>query len=693
MGTDSVYGTPNNGDSVSLTIGMVVRISTNKAVVRAQADSTAHLQGLCGVAGSGSIAPGGPVNVVANAFRQPVLLETGLTPHAGDTLYVSAAVAGRATNVAPATAIAIGTVEDVGNYATTGLVFAVVEMPAGTSGAGSAFPGFGTAPPAIAQGNVASAGVSSLAARSDQVNVQTLVADWSMTTVRTFLYDPVNGLDTNPGFSDGAGPYNPATQAKQTLAGVQSVFPRSMAGRKFKLLIAAGAFANAELDSLLAGVTGIGAASVVRGTSTSVTAGCTAFDDSAADRVFAGAVTATGANAGGYNPTAGATTTNLPCQLNGGGAPGFGAEPGSPLMWRVRYDANTATVALRNQCRTVLGIPTSASLTTEAFTTSPGTTDVFYLEMGGLTYPSLRLGGNVSENNATNTTNGLQLVGIRSLGSTYFGDGLYTLCFFGSTGTAQVRSYIFNTKNAYVDPNGGTVTTGGGFRGEASLLVSAIFGVATLQNVCTVGSGSFIGPGQILVGGVFGGGFNTGPMAQLGFQLATSAVGPVRVLGASNLGGIECDSTMQVNSLNTTITGAGAKPAIYCLVNGGLVILANTLTGSTGNTDVGLDLTGAYNTTVVLQSNPSVTGTAGDVRLAGGTIVSWATAAAGIVDVNGNMIYALGSAPLGTKVASAATTVALGNVAPGTVTSSTPTAWTPVIIGGVKYLMPLWPST
>lgn len=128
MGTDNVFGTASNGDSVRLTAGMVVRLNGNKTIVRAQADSPPNLQGLCGVVLSGSVAPGSPVNTVMESFRQPVLLETGLTPIAKQTLYVSATVAGCATNVAPANAVAIGTIEDVANYATTSQVFAALSI-------------------------------------------------------------------------------------------------------------------------------------------------------------------------------------------------------------------------------------------------------------------------------------------------------------------------------------------------------------------------------------------------------------------------------------------------------------------------------------------------------------------------------------------------------------------------------------
>lgn len=137
MSSDKVYGTLRNADSVALKHGMVVRVSTTDGVVRAQADSSANLQGLAGIVDSGSVNVGGPVNVVADAVQQDVLLETGLTPVAGETLYVSDTVEGRATNVAPGMALAIGTIVDASQYSRNSLVVAIVEIPADARGASS----------------------------------------------------------------------------------------------------------------------------------------------------------------------------------------------------------------------------------------------------------------------------------------------------------------------------------------------------------------------------------------------------------------------------------------------------------------------------------------------------------------------------------------------------------------------------
>lgn len=175
MPSDNVYGTVLNVDSATLLRGMLVRVSATNGVLRAQADSSPHLQGLAGIVNSGFVGVGCPcTNIVGNAIRQFVLLETGLTPAAGETLYVSASVPGRATNVAPGTTIAIGTIIDASQYSRNSTVFATVSIPATTVSGGGAFPGFGGTLAAV---GIGISGVSALAARGDHGHPTLVKAD------------------------------------------------------------------------------------------------------------------------------------------------------------------------------------------------------------------------------------------------------------------------------------------------------------------------------------------------------------------------------------------------------------------------------------------------------------------------------------------------------------------------------------
>jgi len=131
--TSSPYIPLINGSGSVLVHGEIVRVSGVNTVSRAQADSGSHLTGLAGVNGSGSIGVGGSANIFTTGAQADVLLETGLTPVAGQTVYVSATVAGRGTTVSPGTAVAIGTIENVTQYATLKLVQVALAIGAGGS--------------------------------------------------------------------------------------------------------------------------------------------------------------------------------------------------------------------------------------------------------------------------------------------------------------------------------------------------------------------------------------------------------------------------------------------------------------------------------------------------------------------------------------------------------------------------------
>lgn len=135
----NTYSVQFNGDTVPLTIGMLVRISAARNFVRVKADALANIAGFYGVVISGSAGPRGPVNAVSSSAAQRVLLETGLTPVAGQTLYASATTAGRATNVAPPIALPIGAVVDATAYTRDSSVLATVAVGSVSSGVGLSF--------------------------------------------------------------------------------------------------------------------------------------------------------------------------------------------------------------------------------------------------------------------------------------------------------------------------------------------------------------------------------------------------------------------------------------------------------------------------------------------------------------------------------------------------------------------------
>ena len=128
-----------NGEVTPLELGMVVRANGgNNTVRQSRADTVANAQGTLGVMANPGITPGTNDSTAAGAngtlsYDGPVytLLEVGLNPVVGETLYVSPTVAGRATNVAPAVplqaVLAIGIITDISPYVSLSRVFANID--------------------------------------------------------------------------------------------------------------------------------------------------------------------------------------------------------------------------------------------------------------------------------------------------------------------------------------------------------------------------------------------------------------------------------------------------------------------------------------------------------------------------------------------------------------------------------------
>ena len=693
MATDSVTVSPTyNGDSVSLTTGMIVRLKpgVNNNVVRAQADSAPHVQGTNGVVVSGASAPGGVVTV-ASSGRKTVQMETGLTPAVGDTVYVSATAAGKGTNVAPGVLLPIGVIADSSNYASLGTVETDVICGSSSAGGGGAFPGYGAAPPVVLATKSAT-GAATTVSRSDHDHGQYMVAQWPQDNPRIYAVDGTNGNDANDGFADAASSSTSDVQAatvaaglvaKKTLAGLAAIFPRQGSGRTCAVVIARGTYTD-TLVEVLNGTTGYRLL-VVRGTGTNATAGCTAFDGSTADLIYVGGQTAAGVNANGYNPTGGATTTVIPCQLNGGGAATFAAEPAVPLGCRIRFAVNTATVALRNIAAAIIKVSGSTLTVSTAnpLPAVPATNDVFYIEQPGVVCPATADGtfswdGCGNENLISN-----YLVGIWMNSGLICPTGSMMLAFFQGpsigmgTGMPVSIDSSWHLGGAYINVDNTFPRVGGagrfdGFIGAdfaANIVILPSFVLAGTQSILIadvqtfyLGDGAVVSPAMTVGGNkpvISFGGITLGAATDLGEA-------PLRVLGNGAHAGITLHS-FSGNIGGIVITGCGAHPALKPTFQSQMVFV-NVVSGSTGNTDVGLDLTSSIGSTIIFLTGvtPTVTGTAGDVRLADGTIISWATAAAGVIDTQGNILFSALTSPLHkTPVAAGAVTVTITNAPAG----------------------------
>ncbi len=264
------------------------------------------------------------------------------------------------------------------------------------------------------------------------------VADWTVGISRVYAVDGVNGNDANLGYA------TPATTsladyaiacaaagavAKRTLTGVGAIIPRIGSNRRFEIVIANGGANTAatyaeDLSVAIAGCEGYSRINV-RATGTNTTAGVVAFDGSAADCAYMGWITAPGMNAAGYNPTGTPNTYVVQCLKVGGGAPAFAAEAAAvmPLGASMRFDANTATVALRNARRVVSKVAGTDTLSTGGtipWPAVPTAADVFYIEQPGATVLSLTVG-----NLVPSTSSGVQVSGLGTTGGISLATGGY----------------------------------------------------------------------------------------------------------------------------------------------------------------------------------------------------------------------------------------------------------------------------
>jgi hypothetical protein len=407
---------------------------------------------------------------------------------------------------------------------------------------------------------------------------------------------------------------------------------------------------------------------VIKATGTQVNAGAVAFTGDANADIFNGAILVPGLNAAGYNPTAGATTSAIPCQLNGGGAAALPAEPAAPLGWRIRFDIATATAALRGLCKNITQVQAAQVNVNTVLPAVPAVGDVFYIEKAGVIVGGSLLG---MVNCGSGAGQGPCIAGIDFSGSITMlpSSPPLNLSFCGCTSILLIQSAAFGCNRFYNDVASGTTrANGGGLRNSGTFsqngwgnitaltgythAAAGTNGVSIESPMGIVAQGAFYSKSGLIVWG--GGMVADGSTPQIG---SVDTTAPMRITGPNadviKPGGITFRGT-RTSLDGVSITGVGAVPAIVvigqCVLMFSSFTPAAVITGSTGNTDVGMDLTLAHGSIICLTKGvtPTVTGNLGDVRLAGGQIVSWAQLiASGMTDSQGNRIISLGTAPLG----------------------------------------------
>lgn len=477
---------------------------------------------------------------------------------------------------------------------------------------------------------------------------QRVAANWPIANVRWYAVDVVNGNDANVGFSD-VSSADAGTKAKKTMAALAAIIPQIGDGRFIVIVVAQGTYATG-LTFLNA--TGYNQPLIVC-TGTNATAGAVAFAGNAADLSYAGAVTAPGMNAAGYNPTVAATTTSIPCTKVGGGAPGFTVDGATSTLagFRVRFDINTTTAALRNHVETIQIVPGVDTIgLCVALPAAPAATDVFYIEAPGLVVPR------VAALLSAFSRNGWSVVGADFLLPSQFSTGgsFYpTFCRFRGNFTMQ-GGLMFSQANVTHPTVVGAVAGGCRFEGfhtciSTNFTMDRSYVSSLVLQFCTntqLDLGSCLG-NLTIVGRTTGA--NT--FAKIGQNIAAQGQ-PVRILGVNSTGtgpltGIYAQDA-QIDFGGILFGGQGAHPAISLVGSCNISFVGQGAVIGNEGSDVGLDLTAAQSSTIGLIVQPTVTGTAGDVRLANGTLTSWsALFATGIIDHQANRFVSV-SAPLAT---------------------------------------------
>lgn len=482
---------------------------------------------------------------------------------------------------------------------------------------------------------------------------QNLSARWNVARCRVYAVDGVNGNDANAGFADpassSAGDYAIACAAagavaKKTIAGLAAIFPRQGAGRLVEIVIAAATYTDG-LELVLDGVVGYALGSpTIRGTVTNATAGSVAFAGSTADVTMAGGVTVTGLNAPGYNPTGVPTSSVIQCLKVGGAAPAFAAEPAVPLGWRIRFDSATTTAALRNICRSVSQVTgTDTVFVQTVLPAVPVAGDTFYLEQAGVVVPAFTTPSVLGA--PPNTSLGIQFVGVRWGGNSAFADIRARFAFCGSAnffanGT-QGGGTVLTTSQSFTHPVLGSLTVGGGMRSESASaqftnLQCVFAGLVTVGSIAFGGAASttniqwgagcasrnmFVANCSLMdTDGVQSQGAITTNIPNLG---ANVTVGIPRLFGDGARPLLVIDgSTLRLDAMS--LTNAGANPAIK-LAGVNRLFFTGIVAGSTSNTDIGMDLQNAERNDIVIVAGklPTVTGTAGDLRMSGQALSVW----------------------------------------------------------------------
>ncbi len=469
------------------------------------------------------------------------------------------------------------------------------------------------------------------------------IATWDASVCRYYMLDYDGGSDANTGYIDAAaGTTFSAGQLVgipfKTIEKLLQVLPRFGNGRSLVILVklrAGGAtyrnIANSADDTLdLTGVGGYGYVSV---------RGSNDLTNSSADQVSLGQIQgqAGPGGSGEWTVAAGATTTTIPVA-----AGALTAEPGLIGM-RVRFDPATTTAALRNTSAMILANTGTVITTSSALAAVPAAGDIFYVErpgvrVGSFLAPDAGIPGRLGAI-APVVVAGIAVTGTVAGNFALRSPGLVQAAFIEATGSTTqpvvvdgASANFITIQQQYPNESGAFVSAGVGLR--AACGVNLVLGTGTrfvLRSAflhATAGislgglSGQWTGYAQaglsVATVGDSGALFSIGSTTA-GIPRSRILSGTVRVAGRATLRALDI-----TNAAAAAITiGSSAADNITRTA----VVNIDDVVGSTGNTGVGIDASNAIGSYIYFGRTVAntVTGTTGDIKLAGGALTAHTT--------------------------------------------------------------------
>lgn len=382
------------------------------------------------------------------------------------------------------------------------------------------------------------------------------------------------------------------------------------------------------------------------------------FVNDANDKIVCGYQTVPSTNSAGYNPV-GATTSLIPCQLAGGGAANLPPETQgvSAITWkRIRFDAATTTVALRNFTAAIYRNDAGTIVPHE---TLPGGTiadaDVFYIEEPALKFGSLDHSHPGADNatlaGVTGATINVPTVTAGS-NSTYAGNE-------SAGGYLLQNSSNAVAKATYADETGTLIRVGFALRALTSTIFSNCYfaTVEALGNLSATSQLQLVGSIPFQIG--------AGSYLRCGLQLLQT--GGAAPMSAANVASLRIGNNASTTLRRTRFFKSPAtQAAIANLSSAALMVrgvdisnfatplvsikcpsqisLNDIVSTDGGNSDVVLDMQfpGCIdaNVTVGLSGEPiTASASLGDIRMGGGEIATFAQLAlSNVVDANGNNV-------------------------------------------------------